>query len=205
MNADELKELWGSAGNGLPEEKARGFAAAAMARMERERRRRRGMLIYVFAIVPAVTLWVGLVVARRGGIEWAEAWPASLILAAQWVTAIVLWRIYRQQGPDPSPASPPPPPIRLTLEKLHAQARGRCRELQTLLGLFLAAAPLAFAAIVQLQANGKMRPNEAASAGVLFGAILLGMTGWFLFELFGRRLPERRYLETLLRDYQSNI
>ncbi len=46
-----------------------------------------------------------------------------------------------------------------------------------------------------------MRPHEAASAGAFFGAILLGMGGWILYDLFARKLPEKRHLESLMREY----
>jgi len=197
MNPNELKYLWASPENGLSLEKANQFAAKAIAQVNRERRRRQGLLVYVFVMVPLVTLVAGWqMVSHR--IDWEEAWPATLILAAQWITALTLLRIFRQ-----SPASlAAQESIRATVERLAQQTRARCRELQTLLGLFLVAIPLTSFAIHQLHESGKMRPHEAASAGMLFAAIMVGMGGWILFDLFARKLPEKRHLEDLMRDYR---
>ncbi|MFN0101930.1 MAG: hypothetical protein ACKV2U_07555 [Bryobacteraceae bacterium] len=197
MRLDELKALWASAENGLSADGAQSFAAAAVAQVNRERRRRRGTLAYVFVMVPLVTIAAGWQLVGHGT-GWEEAWPALLILGAQWIAALYLLRIFRQgQGAAAER------PIRVTLETLLRQVEARCRELQTLLGLFLVVVPLTAIAIVQLQANGKMRPNEAASAAVVAAVILLGMGGWFVFDLLARKLPEKRQLETLLREYRA--
>lgn len=199
MNVNELQSLWASAENGLSPEKARGFASAALAQVDRERRRRRGMLIYIGIMVPLTTGFAGWQLIQKG-IAWGESWPAILILTAQWFAGLYLLRIFRRSTTRSQAAS-----IRETLETLCRQAKSRCRELQTLLGLFLVVTPLVSVAIHQLQQNGKMRPHEAASASLLFAAILVGMAGWFLFELFARKLPEKRYLESLLRDYREIV
>ena len=196
MNTNELKYLWASAENGLSPERASYFAAAAVAQVNRERRRRRGLLIYISMMV---TLVSGFAVWQliQHSIGWREAWPETLIMAAQWMTALYLWRIFRRDSVGLAVEQS----IRVTLEKLLRQAKGRCRELQTLLGLFLVVTPLVSVAIHELQLNGKMRPNEAASAGVLFAGILLGTGGWILYDLFARKLPEKRHLESLMREY----
>ena len=195
MVDNELKYLWASPENGIAPERARTFAAKAVAQINRQRRRRRGMLIYVSAMVSLATVFAGWQLLRHStGI--GESAPAIMMLAAQWIAAWYLWRIFRG-----SPSAAVDQPIRATLEAVLDKTRARCRELQVLLGLFLAVAPLVALAIYQLQENGKMRPHEAASAGALFGTILLGMTGWFLFDLFARKLPEKRHLEALLREY----
>jgi hypothetical protein len=131
------------------------------------------------------------------GVGMIEAWPATLILAAQWATAGYLWRMFRQ-GPAAMVAEEP---IRTTLTTLRQKVHSRCRELQTLLGLYLVATPLTSVAISQLQQSGKMRPHEAASASVLFAAILVVGVGAILFNLFARKLPEKRHLDALLREY----
>ena len=196
MNTNELKYLWASAENGLSPEKATSFAAAAIAQVQRERRRRRGFLIYISMMMATVTLFVLWQLMHRSS-GWGESWPATLIIAAQWLTAWHLWRIFRR-----SPAGlAGEHPIRVALETMLQRTSSRCRELQTLLGLFLVVIPLVSVAIYQLQENGKMRPHEAASAGALFGAILLGVGGWILYDLFARKLPEKRHLESLMRDY----
>jgi positive regulator of sigma E activity len=193
MNIDEMRELWVGAGKGVSPERMR---AAAEAAAGREQRRRRGMLAYVFVMVPLTTAGVGAMALRKGiGME--EAWPAWGMLLAQWAVAFYLLRLFRRRAADR--------PIRAALETLHAQARERCRELQVLLGLFAVVTPLAVAALLQLQESGKMRPNEAASAAVLFAVVLAGMGGWITFDLVARKLPERRHLETLLRDYRAEI
>jgi hypothetical protein len=194
---DELADLWASAPNGLTAEAVQRLAAAALAQVSRARRRRRVVLGYIFVMVPLVTVGTGWQIARHAT-GWRETWPAGLMLAAQWITALLLLRIFRR-GSAPAAERP----IRAAIEALLDHTSARCRELQTLLGLFAIVAPLAAAAIVQLQANGKMRPHEAASAGTLFGAILLLGSGWFLFELLGRRLPEKRRLEALLGEYRA--
>jgi hypothetical protein len=191
-----LKYLWAAPENGVSAERVRQYAAGAVAQLNRERRRRMGLLIYRSVLVAVSTGFAAWVWLSRGvGVE--EVWPVALLLAAQWVAAGLLWRALGR-GPAAVAAEAP---IRVTLESLRDQAARRCRELQTVLGLFLVAAPLLSFVVYQLQENGKMRPHEAASASVFFGAILLGVGGFVLFDLFGRKLPEKRHLESLLREY----
>ena len=196
MNTNELKYLWASTENGLSPEKASHFAAAAVAQVNRERRRRRGFLVYISMMVALMSMFAIWQLIQRS-IGWGEAWPATLIIAAQWMTVLHLWRIFGQSPTGLTGERS----IRVTLETLLQKTSSRCRELQTLLGLFLVVVPLVSAAIYQLRENGKMRPNEAASASVFFGAILLGGGGWILYDLIARKLPEKRHLESLMREY----
>jgi hypothetical protein len=195
MNTHELQELWTSAANGLSTDRARSLAAAAVEHIHRERRRRQWLLLYVFVMVPLATafiLWRILEAGLQG------TGTPLLILAAQWITALLLWRMFRG---SPT-ATRQPQPIRATLETLLQQAEVRCRELKTLLALFAVCAPLAAVAILQLQASGKMRPHEATSAGVVFGTILAAASGWILFDLLTHKLPERQRLRSLMREYR---
>lgn len=200
MNVKELQSLWASTENRLSPETARGFAAAALTQVNRERRRRKGMLIYIGVMVPLTTGFAAWQLTQKG-VAWGESWPACLILTAQWFAGLYLLRIFRRSVPQNTEGRS----IRETLETLFRQASIRCRELQTLLGLFLLVTPLVSVAIYQLQLQGKMRPHEAASAGMAFGAILVMMGGWLLYDLFARKLPEKRYLESLLRDYREIV
>jgi hypothetical protein len=193
MNTNDLKYIWAAPENALPPDRARKFARVALEQVGRERKRRRGLLAFISVMVTVVTIGCVWQMLRR-----EIAWPATAILAAQWITALALWRLFRQDGVMPTGEQS----IRDTLEVLLRKVKTRCRELQTMLGLFLLAIPLATLSIFQLEQSGKMRPHEAASASALFGVILFGVTGWLLYDLFARKVPERRHLESLLREYR---
>lgn len=199
MNLDELKTLWASPENSPAPEGKRAFLDAASKAIQSERRRARGMLIHILLMVGATTifsLWQ-LIIHRIG----AEARYAHLMLLTLWVGTVAMTRnMLKRTQAEPIATSNS---IRATLETLLSRARARCHELQTLLLLFAAFIPLTAFAIYQLEASGKMRPHEAASAATLAGVVLLSGSAWFLFDLLARKGPERHHLEALLKEYRS--
>lgn len=195
MNLDELKTLWASPENRPTPERMREFIDSALKAIQSERRRAKGMLIYVGFMVSATSIfsvWQLLV----HGIG-PEARYAHLMLLTLWVAAIAMARNMLSRI-----KAEPIDSIQATIKSLHRRAQTRCRELQTLLLLFATFIPLTALAIFQLQASGKMRPHEAASAAILAGLILFSGSGWFLFELLVRKNPERLHLESLLKEYR---
>ena len=199
MDLNELKQLWGSPENTPDPTSKRAFLNTAMAAINRDRSQARGMLVYVLGMTSAMTvfsLWQ-LLSAKGEGIE---AWYAHLMLAATWVAAVALARHYRLRTQSVKLIGANS--IHATLESLHQRASTRCRESRILLTLFIAFIPLLAIALQQLQANGKMRPHEATSAATLAGIILISGISWFVFDLYKRRRPELRHLESLLREYR---
>ena len=196
MGSDELKALWASGSNGMAEEKLRAYASAAVNKMRSQQRKRKGLLIWSLTMM---TLLTGNAVYQltTHDVGW-EAWSVHLMFAAQWFVVFCLLRIYKQQrGLGTAGAS-----IRESLDALARHASARVAELSVLLGLFVVVVPLLAVAIVHLQDAGKMRPNEAASAAIAGGTILLGMGSYIAYELFGRAKPELRRVASLLKQYE---
>ena len=199
MNPDELKAIWASPENSPSPAGKRAFIDAAHKGIQRERRRARGMLIYIVFMVGATTLFSVWQLFLHG--IGAEARFAHLMLFTMWIASIAITRnLLKRTKAEPIDTTTS---ILATLETLYNRARIRCRELQTLLLLFATFIPLTALAIYQLEASGKMRPHEAASAATLAGTILLSGSAWFLFELLARKGPERKHLGALLNDYRS--
>jgi hypothetical protein len=200
MNLNELKQLWASPENNPGADSKRAFLASAMTAIQRDRNQARGMLIYVLGMTGAMTAFSAWQLFSARG-EGVEAWYAHLMIAATWIAALGLARHYRRRTESAPLAGANS--IRDTLESLHERASTRCRESKILLVLYAVFIPLLAIAIQQLQANGKMRPHEASSAATLAGIIVLGGIGWSLFELYARRRPELRHLESLLSEYKA--
>ncbi len=200
MDLAELKTLWNSPENTPSSDSKRVFIDRAIQSLKRERTQARGMSVYVIGMTVATTGFSAWQLLSANG-EGIEAWYAHLMLAAIWIAAIAMAAHYkrRMQAIPPSAYNS----TRITLETLLDRARSRYRETQILLGLFLSFIPLLAIAIEQLQLSGKMRPHEASSATAMAGIILISGIGWFLFDLFARKRPELRHLQTLLREYQA--
>ena len=196
MDASELKLLWTVAGNPLAAERARGFAAAAELELARERRKRKGLLIWAISVLGVSTLF-GEWTMWRQGTGTSDIWYARAMMAAAWLGVYGLWRVFRA-APEPAVA----PSIRDAMERLVKDARLKCRERQVLLALYVAMGPLLALAIQALRESGKMRPHEAQSAAWLGGVVLGGFALGFLADLWFKKLPEKRRLEALLREYQ---
>ena len=200
MDLAELKTLWNSPENTPNSDSKRIFIDRAIQSLNRQRTVARGMSVYVIGMTAATTGFSAWQLLKANG-EGIEAWYAHLMLAATWIAAIAMAAHYKRRMQAVPPAAHHS--TRITLETLLDRARSRYRETQILLGLFLSFIPLLAIAIGQLQLNGKMRPHEASSAATMAGVILISGIGWFLFDLFARRRPELRHLQTLLREYQA--
>ncbi len=198
MDASELKILWSVAGNPLAAERARGFAAAAELELARQRRKRKGLLIWAISALGVSTLF-GEWTSWRQPIGTSDVWYARAVMAAAWIGVYGLWRIFRA-----APAAAVAPSIRDAMERLVKDARLKCRESQVLLALYAAMGPLLALAIRALRESGKMRPHEAQSAAWLGGIVLGGFALGFLADLLFKKLPEKRRLEALLREYQPH-
>jgi putative copper export protein len=200
MDLHELKQLWASPANTLTPEATRAYRSAVLAAIDSESRRARGMMIYVSLMTAATTLFALKQVISANG-EGASAWYAHLLLIATWVGAFFLVRHFR--GNTEAIPTTEQNSIQDSLRVLHRQARGRCREMQTLLVLFASFIPLFAIAIEQLQLDGKMRPHEAQSATYMAAVIVIGGLAYFSLELLWRRLPEQRRLAALLAQYDQ--
>lgn len=195
MGSDELKALWVSDRNGMPEEHLRAYVSGAVDRVRRDQRKRKGLLIWSIAMMTLLTGNAAYQLTVHD-IGW-DAWSMYLMFAAQWFVVYRLLRIYKQQRVGSAGAS-----IRDSLETIARHASARVAELSVLLGLFIVVVPLLGFAIMYLQDAGKMRPNEAASAAVAGGTILLGAGSYIAYELFGRAKPEARRVTSLLKQYE---
>ena len=202
MDASELKILWSVAGNPLAVERARGFAAAAEIQLARGRRQRKGLLIWAISALGVSTVF-GEWTMWRHGTGTSDIWYARAIMAAAWIGVYGLWRLFRAAPKPATPAAAASPSIRDAMERLVTDARLKCRERQVLLALYVAMGPLLALAIQALRESGKMRPHEAQSAAWLGGVVLGGFALGFLSDLLFKKLPEKRRLEALLREYET--
>lgn len=187
MEPQDIQQLWNSAANQPNPSDQRELLAVAKQKIARDRRLARAVQLYLWIVMSATLLFVATQLANLNLVK--EAGPLFLMLLAQLAAAVALnrsLRLRQQAGAAPADS------IHQTLQTLLKQTEARCQELKLLLGLFVAFVPLCAFAIWSLLGSGKMRPNEAASAGLLAAAILVTGCAWFTYELTRKRQPELR-------------
>ncbi|HEY0943786.1 MAG TPA: hypothetical protein VGD81_00905, partial [Opitutaceae bacterium] len=138
---------------------------------------------------------------QQGPLALAGQWALWPLLLLPWSAAIHFLRKFLREGAPPKSSIPPLRDALLTARQGNRAERRRLAVIAILLG---ALAPITAVAIRQLHLAGKASVNEAWSMALVFG-LALALGGGSVAWRYRRRLvPERRRLESLLRDLESN-
>lgn len=193
-----IEEVWNSAGNAPSPAERDAMLARSRDELRRIQRRRVAFVACTALSLTAVTGLVASIGATRPS-ELASAWPAVVLLLAQWIALAVFVREMLAGGrPVRVDAT-----IRESLERLRQEAENSRRGQVVILTLFAVAAPLIGAMLVELQAVGRMAAHEARSAGAFFALILATSTTVVLVRRYLIVIPRHRHLSTLLEQYRS--
>lgn len=171
-------------------------------------RRDRGFVIgltLIFSGLVMVTLFVLRNQMIDGGtpkgIDFWREWSVVLLLALPWGAALwIVLRYRRMLARQGDYSGSIADSVRGLLEQNRfAQVRTRL-----ILVLEVIVLPVLALVILQLEGVGKMRPHEAKSAAVFFGAAMLVAIGSMLWQLYRKLRPEEKRLATLLSSYESD-
>ena len=199
MNADALNDLWNSAPNRPPADAGARLAADFVARLQRRRRVQAWWLAWTFLALTVVTGVVVTQLVTRGAAGVAGQWALWPMLVLPWGAAFVFLRQFRRESAVNEAARSS---LRVTLLTAQAANRSERRRLAAIGALQSAAVPLSAIAIRQLYLSGKATVDQAWSMALVFG-LALAVGGGVVFWRYRQHLvPERRKIESLLRDLE---
>lgn len=196
-----LEAAWRSSANN-PAAAARAYLADELASTLRRRRAALDGTLTFAGIVLAVVVGrivMDVVSGRANPLALLQEWAVLPMLAVPVVLLVVLIRARRSRGRAPDAHTPLADAFHSALAD-NAAARLHLRIIAV--GQ-LVTAPLLFAALEQLGESGKMAPHEQLSAAVVLGGALAVSIVFVAVRYFTRLAPERRQLESLVRQYKD--
>lgn len=197
MSTDELHRAWKSPANRPSPEMIARDRESLVATLRREHRG------FVFRMVAALVLLAvptgGLIdhLVNDGPFSFSGEWSVLLLLALPWVGAGLFIRRqlrHRREHRDYDRS------VRQTCQALLDANQAAQHRARVLFWLFGFSVPVVAVCILQLQAVGKARPNEAASLAVVLGTILAGSAAAIFWE-YRRLRPEENRLAGLVAEF----
>lgn len=203
MNSDPLSELWNSAANRHDPAEGERIAVEVLVRLRRRRRVQAWWLAWTSAAL-SVTTAIALVQVtgdKEGASAPSGLWVMVPLLVVPWcVAAHFLRAFFREKRPSARASQP----LRDVLGAMRESNTRERRRLLVVLALLAAMAPLTALAVHHLQQAGKLEPNEAVSMALVFALGLALGGAAVVLRLRFRLQPERRRVESLLRDFEPN-
>lgn len=196
MSTDDLHRAWKSPANRPSRETIARDREIFVASLRREHR---GFVLRIAAALILLAFPTGGMIhhlVTGGPFSFSGEWTVLLLLALPWIGAgLFIRRQLRHRSEHANYDRSVAQTLRALLDANHA-AQQRARVLFWLFGLSV---PVVAGCIVQLQAVGKARPNEAASLAVVMAAILAGSAAAIYWE-YRRLKPEEERLAGLVAD-----
>lgn len=196
-----LESAWRSSANNPPAAANTYLAQALAATLKR----RRDALDRTLAFAGlCLVLWLGrvlfdVVTGRANPLLLLQEWAVVPLLAVPLVLLVLSLRARRRRVRMPDANTPLAELFRTAL----ADNRAARRQLRLIIGGLLATAPLLGAALVQLEASGKMAPHEQMSAAAVMGGALAVSLLVVVVRYAMQLVPERRHLEHLVGQYDE--
>jgi hypothetical protein len=200
MDYEALQNAWRAAGND-PDAAARSYILAeARSTLARRRAHLRRMLVFagVMLTIPLALMGVDIVTGQSDFIDLNREWgliPFALIPFA----ALIL--IARRSAHSDAPVGSLLESFR-ALREDNAAAQARIVIIGGAMVLF---APLLYVLLNQLVSVGKMAPHEMQSAALVLGGALGLSALWMAVKFITQLIPERRHLDTLIGQYETQI
>ena len=197
-----LEEAWRSSANN-PAAAANAYLMQDLAATLKVRRASaRSLLVFAGA---ALGIQLGffaysLLTGRGDAIDWSREWAIVPFFAIPVVVLGLIWRRYRaHMRRHPEIRAALPDAFRALLDE-NAFARLRVK---VIAGSYVVVVPVLAWLIQQLGEVGKMEPRHQQQMGIIFGAALSVGAAYLAFKYFSQLVPERRRLESLLRQYDQ--
>jgi hypothetical protein len=200
MTTDGLDDLWNSAPNRPPAEAGARLATHFVTRLRKRRQFQRWWFAWTFLALTGATGIAVTQLVKHGVAAFAGQWALWPMLLLPWSAAFLFLRRFYRDGPVRQSTISS---VRTALVAARAGNLAERRRLVRVGMLFCTMVPITAVAIWQLHLAGKASVDQAWSMAVVFGfALLLG--GGFVTWRYRRQLePERRKIESLLRDLES--
>jgi hypothetical protein len=195
MNLNELQTLWNSPQNNPPSADRQQLAGQFVRQMIRRRHFQSIWLITTFAWLTVITVGAAWTFAAGYAMPRVE-WGLFPLLLLPWIAAVYFLRSYLKSASATQGSLPVMDSFRAALQSNQAERTN----LKLVAGLLALMVPSLALVMWQLQVMGKVSGREVVSMALFFGAALLVGLGGIALRYFGRLQPQRKCLETLLRE-----